>query len=350
MQDVSKSFGKIKAPDAPMRWFRMYSEFATDPKVQMLSEAEQRRYMMLLCLRCSNGDVTLQDAQCAFQMRISDAEYAQTKAILIARGLIDEANQPLAWERRQYLSDTSATRVQKHRQKRREAGLTSQDWISPRVRKEVFDRDANACVYCSSGDDLCIDHKVPVIRGGNNSADNLQAVCRTCNADKRNMTHEEYLNWDGRVTLLKRPQSTDTDTDTEVEKKIKSCVVVPLRANARRDVSTEELDLKFEEFWKSFPAGRKKGKGKAKVLFRQIARGGHHSLKASAEHLIAAAKAYAAISPDPQFTPMPQTWLAGGRWDDDLEQIAAQSKPTVAKPSRILEAIARRSAAGEALQ
>ena len=31
-----------------MDWFRMYAEFATDPKVQMLSEADQRRYIMLL--------------------------------------------------------------------------------------------------------------------------------------------------------------------------------------------------------------------------------------------------------------------------------------------------------------
>ena len=40
-------------------WFRLYSEFATDPKVQMMSESYQRRFIMLLCIRC-NGDVTLQ--------------------------------------------------------------------------------------------------------------------------------------------------------------------------------------------------------------------------------------------------------------------------------------------------
>ena len=59
-------------------WFRMYSEFATDPKVQMLSEADQRRYMMLLCLRCSNALVTLHDEEIAFQLRISDEELAET--------------------------------------------------------------------------------------------------------------------------------------------------------------------------------------------------------------------------------------------------------------------------------
>lgn len=112
--------GKCKASPPPMRWFRMYSEFATDPKVQMLSEADQRRYMMLLCLRCSNGDVTLQDSECAFQMRISETDYAATKAVLIARGLIDEANSPTAWEKRQYQSDTSNKRVFRHRERKKQ--------------------------------------------------------------------------------------------------------------------------------------------------------------------------------------------------------------------------------------
>ena len=42
-------------------WFRMYAEFATDPKVQSMSEAMQRRLTMLLCLRCSDVLATLQE-------------------------------------------------------------------------------------------------------------------------------------------------------------------------------------------------------------------------------------------------------------------------------------------------
>jgi len=121
MQEIENNFDKSKASGPPMRWFRMYSEFATDPKVQMLSESDQRRYLMLLCLRCCNGDVTLQDAECAFQLRISETDYAATKAVLIARGLIDEANHPTAWDRRQYVSDTSKQRVSKHREKKKHA-------------------------------------------------------------------------------------------------------------------------------------------------------------------------------------------------------------------------------------
>lgn len=101
------------------QWFRMYGEFATDPKVQMLSEANQRRYIMLLCLRCSNGDVTLHDDEIAFQLRISSEEWAATKAVLLGKKLITEDSRPTAWDKRQYLSDSSAARVAAHRAKKK---------------------------------------------------------------------------------------------------------------------------------------------------------------------------------------------------------------------------------------
>ena len=46
-----------------MDWFRMYAEFATDPKVQMMPEAMQRRLVMLLCLQCGNGIETFHETE-----------------------------------------------------------------------------------------------------------------------------------------------------------------------------------------------------------------------------------------------------------------------------------------------
>lgn len=100
-------------------WFRMYAEFANDPKVQRLSEADQRRFVMLLCIRCSNGDVTLHetlhDENVTFQLRISDEEWQATKATLLSKNLIDKDNNPTSWDKRQFTSDVSAARVAKHR-------------------------------------------------------------------------------------------------------------------------------------------------------------------------------------------------------------------------------------------
>ena len=103
-------------------WFRLYSEFASDHKMQMMSEAYQRRYVMLLCLRCSNGDVTLQDEEVAFQLRISSDEWSETKSVFIGKNLIDKHNKVLAWERRQFISDSSVERVRKHREKKKHDG------------------------------------------------------------------------------------------------------------------------------------------------------------------------------------------------------------------------------------
>lgn len=99
-------------------WFRMYAEFAADPKVQMLSEADQRRFVMLLCIRCSNDAETFHDEEVAFQLRINIEEWACTKALLMSKNMIDEGNNPVSWQKRQFLSDSSTNRVQKHRERK----------------------------------------------------------------------------------------------------------------------------------------------------------------------------------------------------------------------------------------
>lgn len=101
----------------PNPWFRLYSEFMHDPKIQMLSEKDQRRFVMLLCMRC-NGDVTLQDEHVTFMLRITQEEWMRTKDIFIDLGFIDSDNNVLNWDKRQFISDSSAARVARHRAKR----------------------------------------------------------------------------------------------------------------------------------------------------------------------------------------------------------------------------------------
>lgn len=102
------------------QWFRMYAEFLHDPKVQMLSETDQRRYIMLLCIRCSNDDETLHETfdetSIAFQLRITIEEWRQTLSHLMVKGLVNDVGQPVNWSKRQYQSDSSTPRVRKHRE------------------------------------------------------------------------------------------------------------------------------------------------------------------------------------------------------------------------------------------
>jgi len=113
-----------------MEWFRLYAEFATDPKVQMMPEVMQRRLIMLLCLQCSNGIETFRETEretaIAFALRISEADVAETKALFLLRGFINEDWTLANWDKRQYVSDSSTARVRKHREAKRQAQETEE--------------------------------------------------------------------------------------------------------------------------------------------------------------------------------------------------------------------------------
>src|ERR1700751_1900439 len=95
-------------------WFRMYSEFASDPKVQLMSEAMQRRFAMLFCARCAG--VPMKDDELAFFLRISDAELAETKALFIKKEFIDVTWRLGNWNKRQFISDSSNARTRRYRE------------------------------------------------------------------------------------------------------------------------------------------------------------------------------------------------------------------------------------------
>ncbi len=97
-------------------WFRLYREWASDPKVQMMPEVMQRRHIMLLC---SHGE-TLHETERAFHWRIDETELTETKALFIEKGFIDEDWNVLNWDRRQFLSDSSTDRVRRHRQAKKQ--------------------------------------------------------------------------------------------------------------------------------------------------------------------------------------------------------------------------------------
>jgi hypothetical protein len=100
-------------------WFRLYSEFEDDPKVQMMSEPMQRRLIMLMCRRCKGE--TLHETQMAFHWRISEREVAETKATFMLIGFIDSDWNLINWNRRQFISDSSTDRTRQHRQRKKQS-------------------------------------------------------------------------------------------------------------------------------------------------------------------------------------------------------------------------------------
>jgi hypothetical protein len=86
----------------------------------MLSEAMQRRYVMLMCLRCSEVLETLHETEIAFQLRLSTDELDETKELFISKNFIDKHWNLLNWDKRQFVSDSSTMRVAKHRNKKKQ--------------------------------------------------------------------------------------------------------------------------------------------------------------------------------------------------------------------------------------
>ena len=122
-------------------WFRLYSEFAHDPKIQMLSEAMQRRYFMLLCLRCSEVLETLHETEIAFQLRLSTEELEQTKQLFISKNFIDKHWNLLNWDKRQFVSDSSTMRVAKHRNKKKQ--VSNADETLQKRQSNAIDTDTD---------------------------------------------------------------------------------------------------------------------------------------------------------------------------------------------------------------
>lgn len=203
---MQRKADEIKANSIPLPWFRFYHEALDDPKVQRLDPVTFKYWVNMLCLAAKNGGSFENNPdRICWHLRISPETAEDAINTLIFQGLLDFSDdgrlQPHNWNGRQFKGDDSRERVKRHRQRRASKGLAQQHYIKPADRESIYDRDGRRCVYCHSDDSLTIDHKTPEERGGSNARDNLQTCCRKCNSDKRNMTHEEYLNWPGRRSL-----------------------------------------------------------------------------------------------------------------------------------------------------
>lgn len=58
--------------------------------------------------------------------------------------------------------------------------------IPTHIKVFVWNRDRQCCISCNSKSDLEFDHIIPVSKGGANSINNIQLLCRNCNRKKYN--------------------------------------------------------------------------------------------------------------------------------------------------------------------
>lgn len=59
------------------------------------------------------------------------------------------------------------------------------------MRIAVLDAHGDKCLRCGADEDICIDHVIPVSRGGKQAVSNMQPLCRSCNSIK-GVTTKDY--------------------------------------------------------------------------------------------------------------------------------------------------------------
>jgi len=59
-------------------------------------------------------------------------------------------------------------------------------YIPSEVRIKVWHRDEGKCKRCGAKEDLEFDHIIPVSKGGSNTENNIELLCKSCNMKKSN--------------------------------------------------------------------------------------------------------------------------------------------------------------------
>lgn len=105
------------------RWFRFYDESLNNRKVQSLPPELFKHWINILCIASKHGGVLPSLAEVSFGLRLSEAKAAIIVAALAKRALLDPVEggyfRPHDWDTRQYKSDVSNERVQRHRKRKR---------------------------------------------------------------------------------------------------------------------------------------------------------------------------------------------------------------------------------------
>jgi 5-methylcytosine-specific restriction endonuclease McrA len=121
----------------------------------------------------------------SLQMRLDSMERNELKKIRTAgrHGIAREVRSlnvasRFLFEVRQKVSEVITTDYDEAR--RAANAFCRKEW----VRGAVMRRAGWKCQRCPSSEGLGVDHIIPVIRGGENTLENLQALCRSCNSEK----------------------------------------------------------------------------------------------------------------------------------------------------------------------
>ncbi len=104
----------------------------------------------------------------------------------------------LSPERKKELYEKNKANIFRRNRKRR--ALLAQVKTFPYTKTDIIKRDGLNCYLCGkllSERQVALDHIIPITRGGNDKAENIGIVCKSCNSSKRDKFLTEYKRWRG---------------------------------------------------------------------------------------------------------------------------------------------------------
>jgi|TARA_B110000240_G_C13428436_1_gene422613 ATP adenylyltransferase len=169
---------------------------------------------MLLKVLRQGGEATKEDIAKEFVLRDqSQIEFYRKKTVkqmpgdrLVKAGLLNYDKKTEAYslsgviarlsdKEQEEVESILEQRIAGYLEMRNPFGDSNQDAVPGSVRFRVLERAKNRCELCgvsSSDTQIDADHIVPRSKGGSNDISNLQALCRTCNAQKSNRADTDY--------------------------------------------------------------------------------------------------------------------------------------------------------------
>ncbi len=148
-----------------MDWFRMYNDARTDKKLESLTDSQHRVWFSLICLASEQNDEKRGKVPCdnlailAVEVaRGNESLLLETLEKLEALDIIRKKAHYIIfqhWNERQFVSDSSTKRVQKHREKSRSTGKPRPATVSEperNVSETLQERSSNVAVTAMKRD------------------------------------------------------------------------------------------------------------------------------------------------------------------------------------------------------
>lgn len=130
-------------------WFRLYSEIIDDWKIRALAFEDRWHYVAILCLK-NSGELDkkpVSDKMMSIKLGVAGIDLENLKERLSDIGLVDSDWQPLAWDERQYKTDSSKERTRKYRERlKKKKGVTPCD-VTVTVQDTDTDTDTESESY-----------------------------------------------------------------------------------------------------------------------------------------------------------------------------------------------------------